>query len=542
MNFIAKQQLIFISLLLFFSSFVSTSQEVAKDWHLLDLKKDKIPGISLEQAYDLLKENNIKTTSVIVAVLDSGLDIDHEDLSTAIWINKKEVIDNGTDDDANGYVDDINGWNFIGNKNGESLEAETLELTRLYRKYGAKFKGKNKFSIKPEEIQEYRYYLALMKEYDEGHAKLKKQILSSKEEFEYFNKLIPPLQKAINKDVFTEDELKKFKARGQLTQNLKANFLRILERNKDKDLTSVKLIKHYEGLKKSMKELETRLLFNYNLEFDGRKIVGDDYANLSEKFYGNADVSKRSEHGTHVSGIIGAIRNNGKGINGIAKGAIIMPIRNTPMGDETDKDVANGIRYAVDNGAKIINMSFGKDYSPNKEIVDAAIKYAQKKGVLLIHGAGNANKNTDLYYSYPSPLFEDGTIATNWIEVGASSVNLDEKLAATFSNYGKQSVDIFAPGVDIYSTLPNNAYDTRSGTSMAAPVVSGVAALLLSHFPHLSPEQVKEIILASGTEHHLQVNLPGSDDQKITFSSLSKSGKIINAYKAVKLALEKYND
>ncbi len=542
MNFIAKQQLIFISLLLFFSSFVSTSQEVAKDWHLLDLKKDKISGISLEQAYDLLKENNIKTTPVIVAVLDSGLDIDHEDLSPAIWINKMEVIDNGTDDDANGYVDDINGWNFIGNKNGESLEAETLELTRLYRKYSAKFKDRNKFSIKPEDIQEYRYYLALMKEYDEGHAKLKKQILSSKEEFEYFNKLIPPLQKAINKDVFTKDELKKFKAHGQLTQNLKANFLRILERNKDKDLTSVKLIKHYEGLKKSMKELETRLLFNYNLEFDGRKIVGDNYANLSEKFYGNADVSKRSEHGTHVSGIIGAIRNNGKGINGIAKGAIIMPIRNTPMGDETDKDVANGIRYAVDNGAKIINMSFGKAYSPNKEIVDAAIKYAQEKGVLLIHGAGNDNKNTDLYYSYPSPLFEDGTIATNWIEVGASSVNLDEKLAATFSNYGKQSVDIFAPGVDIYSTLPNNAYDTRSGTSMAAPVVSGVAALLLSHFSHLSPEQVKEIILASGTEHHLQVNIPGSDDQKITFSSLSKSGKIINAYKAVKLALEKYND
>ena len=216
-----------------------------------------------------------------------------------------------------------------------------------------------------------------------------------------------------------------------------------------------------------------------------------------------------------------------------------MPIRNTPMGDETDKDVANGIRYAVDNGAKIVNMSFGKDYSPNKDVVDAAVAYAKEKGVLLVHAAGNDSKNTDYYYNYPSGLLNDGSIATNWIEVGASSWKLDENIVATFSNYGKQSVDIFAPGVDIYSTIPDNDYDTNSGTSMAAPVVSGIAALLLSYFPHLTPEQVVEIIIKSGTSYNLNAIVPDSVE-KVSFANLSKSGKIVNAFEAVKLAYEEY--
>ena len=542
MKLTAKYQWTLICIFVCFCSFLVTAQETAKDWHLLDLKKDNIPGISLQQAYDLLKEHKKTASPVIVAVLDSGVDIHHEDLNTVIWVNKNEVKNNNSDDDDNGYIDDVNGWNFIGNKNGKSLESETLELTRLYRKYREKFKGKNKFSITPEEVQEYRYYLILMKEYTEKYAELKSRISNSKDEFEYFDNLIPPLQNALKKNSFTTKELSSFKPRNQRIKNLKANFLRVLERNKSKNLTSLKLIKHYENLKESISELKTRLAYNYSLEFNGREIVGDDVTNINEKYYGNADVTKRSEHGTHVSGIIGAIRNNGKGVNGIADNVIIMPIRNTPMGDETDKDVANGIRYAVDNGAKIVSMSFGKDYSPNKEVVDAAIKYAQEKGVLLVHGAGNDGKNTDYYYGYPSPLLEDGTIATNWIEVGASSADLDEDLAASFSNYGKQSVDIFAPGVDVYSTLPENKYDTRSGTSMAAPVVSGVAALLLSYFPHLTPEQVKEIILLSGQEYQIKVKLPGSDDEKVYFDTLSKSGKIINAYKAVKLALEKYDN
>ena len=517
------------------------SQETPKDWHLLDKENDNIPGISLEKAYQLLKENNKTSSPVLVAVLDSGLDINHEDIAPVLWKNPKEIEGNNQDDDGNGYTDDVHGWNFIGGKNGESVEAETLELTRLYRKYKAQFKGKNKFNISANEKDDYKKYLSFMKLYNEGKSKLEASIKSNQEEYEFFNKLIPPLQKAIGKESFTEKDLKKAKLRSLDLQNLRSNFLRIIERNKDKNLTSEKLITHFEDIDSRMESLKTRLDHNYSLDFNGREIIGDNYSDLDEKIYGNNDVSVRAEHGTHVSGIIGASRNNNIGIDGIANNVMIMPIRNTPMGDEADKDVANGIRYAVDNGAKIINMSFGKDFSPDKKNVDDAVRYAQQKGVLLIHGAGNENTNTDYFYNYPSPLLLDGSVSSNWLEVGASSMHLDEKLPATFSNYGKASVDIFAPGVDIFATLPNNKYDTRSGTSMAAPVVSGVAALLLSYFPNLTPEQVIEIITESGSSYDIQVNQPGSET-KVPFSSLSKSGKIVNAYEAVKLALDKLNN
>ena len=288
-----------------------------------------------------------------------------------------------------------------------------------------------------------------------------------------------------------------------------------------------------------MEDLQTRLEFNYSLTFDGRAIIGDDVQNLEERNYGNNDVTKRSEHGTHVSGIIGASRTNELGIQGIADKVLIMPIRNTPMGDEKDKDVANGIRYAVDNGAKIINMSFGKDFSPNKKLVDEAVLYAQEKGVLLVHGAGNDAKNIDYYPNFPSALLEDGRVASNWLEVGATSSEVTENLVADFSNYGKSAVDIFAPGVDIYATILNNSYDTRSGTSMASPVVAGVAALVWSYFPTLTPEELIALLLASGEPYSTEVSIPG-EEALTSFEALSKSGKIINAGNAIALALEKY--
>ena len=527
--------------LVIFFSLQIISQETPKDWHLLDKNDDGFPGISLQKAYKLLKENKKQSTPVIVAVLDSGLDIYHEDIQPILWKNPKEAENNNIDDDGNGYVDDIHGWNFIGGKDGKSVEAETLELTRFYKKYKAQFEGKNKFNIQESEREDYDQFLHFMKRYNDGKEKLESAIKSNKEEYQFFHKLIPPLQNVMGKKSFTEKELKKKRIRNNNLDNLRANFFRILERNKEKNLTSEKLIKHYEELSSKMETLQTRLEYNYSLDFNGREIVGDNNTNLKERFYGNNDLTKRSEHGTHVAGIIGAVRKNDIGVDGIADNVLIMPIRNTPMGDEKDKDVANGIRYAVDNGAKIINMSFGKDYSPNKKIVDEAILYAKEKGVLLVHAAGNDNKNTNYFYNYPTALLSDGTVASNWIEIGASSSNSNEKLVANFSNYGNSSVDIFAPGVDIYSTLPDNKYDTRSGTSMAAPVVSGVAALVLSYFPNLTPEQLIEVIIESGTSYNIDVELPGNADKTVPFKTLSKSGKVINAYEAVKLAMEKYD-
>ena len=526
----------------FLFTFKSFGQEPPKNWHLLDNTDDGYPGISLKKAYDFLEEKKLKPTKVVVAVLDSGVDIFHEDLKPVLWINQEEIENNNIDDDGNGYIDDVNGWNFIGGKDSISVESELLELTKFYKKYKKQFVGKNKYTITADEVEDYNKFIFFKEKFEKGKKDLEKNIKRNEEEFAFFDELIPPLQEKIGKTFFTEKELKKERIKTESLNKKRATFFRILERNKEKELTATKLIKHYQEVATRMETLKTRLEYNYSLTFNSNEIVKDDLENLEEKIYGNNDVTKRAEHGTHVSGIIGAARNNKIGIDGIANNVLIMPIRNTPMGDERDKDVANGIIYAVDNGAKIVNMSFGKGYSPNKQIVDKAILYAKENGVLLVHAAGNDSKNTNYFYIFPTALLEDKTIASNWIEIGASSFKNDENLVAEFSNYGNYSVDIFAPGEDIYATILDNDYDTRSGTSMAAPVATGVATLLKSYFSHLTPEQIIEIITTSGTTYDMEVNLPGNENKKVNFSSLSKSGKIVNAYEAVKLAFEKYNN
>ena len=295
-----------------------------------------------------------------------------------------------------------------------------------------------------------------------------------------------------------------------------------------------------DQLQEAVDHFGSQVKYGFNLEYDTREIVGDNNANLAEIGYGNTDVSGQGTdnfHGTHVAGIIAAKRGNDLGIDGIADNVKIMAVRTVPDGDERDKDVANAIRYAVDNGAKIINMSFGKAYSPNKAYVDEAVQYAASKGVLLVHAAGNSGQNTDEENNFPTRKLENDVEAGNWIEVGASAWGNDDQLAASFSNYGKGSVDVFAPGVQIYSTAPNNEYKNAQGTSMASPVTTGVAALLMSYYPHLTIIDVKEIIMASSRKFDgLMVAKPGSKDEQVDFSELSVSGGIVNAYEAVKLA------
>jgi subtilisin family serine protease len=226
-------------------------------------------------------------------------------------------------------------------------------------------------------------------------------------------------------------------------------------------------------------------------------------------------------------------------MRGIAPaGAVrIMSVRVTPDGDERDKDVANGIRYAVDHGALVINMSFGKGYSPEKPVVDSAVRYAESKGVLLVHAAGNDGSDNDRVPSYPTAGYLGGGRAANWLEVGASTFRRSA-LAARFSNYGRTAVDLFAPGQDIYATLPNQRYGRQSGTSMAAPTVSGVAALLLAYFPRLTPMDVRRILLASVTRYpDARVPAPGGGPP-VPFASLSATGGVVNAYAAVRQALE----
>ncbi len=508
----------------------STKLEYA-NWQNLDPQENNVQGTSVDRAYTtVLKKKTSKT--VVVAIIDSGIDIDHEDLKGSIWTNKGEIPGNGIDDDHNGYVDDVHGWNFLGNANGRNVDHEALEFTRIVRKYMDKFEGKKRSDIPKDEQSAYDMYEAAKKEYT---AK-KEEADDMAKMLKTFEMIYLPTDSIVSdylgKTDYTIDDLKSISTDND-TINLARNFL--LERYEKGFTRSA-----YNSLKEYS---ENRLAYNLNLNYNPRSIIGDDPDNVKDSLYGNNDVKGgKPDHGTHVAGIIAANRYNNIGIKGIADNVRIMSVRTIPDGDERDKDVANAIRYAVDNGAQIINMSFGKKFSPHKQAVDAAIHYAERRNVLIVHAAGNDALDIDKSGSFPTNYYSDSkTPAQNWLTVGASAKEDDMHLAADFTNYGRKRVDIFAPGVNIYSLKPNNTYDLASGTSMACPVVTGVAALLMSYFPKLSIYDIKNIMLESGTVYKNQkVFLPDEEQKgkpkKVKFKKLSATGEIVNAYRAVEMA------
>ena len=412
-------------------------------------------GMQTDKAYQLLKSK--KPKAVIVAVIDSGVDIEHEDLQGKIWTNEKEIPKNGIDDDKNGYIDDVHGWNFLGNKNGQNVDAARLEKTRILSRLMLKYDGIDPSSIKKD--AEYELYLKVKSEVAEGRA-----------EFEPYMEMLEQF----------DAETKKY--------------------------------------------IEDQMSYNLNVDFNDRALIGDNPDDFSDIHYGNSNVEGPDAlHGTHVAGIIAAIRGNNKGGDGVADNVKIMSIRTVPNGDEFDKDIYLAIKYAVDNGASVINMSFGKAYSPHQEKVYEAFKYADSKGVLLIHAAGNDAQDIDIEPNYPTSMYSFQDVKLDhFLTIGASTKNKGEELTASFSNFGKKGVDIFAPGLEIYNSVPENQYQNLQGTSMAAPMVAGVAALLKSYFPSLSMLEIKSIILSSGTTY------------KGNFQNLSVTGKVVNVYNAVK--------
>ena len=511
-----------------------SSDMPALEWLVMDPIQDKMQGISANKTYaTLLKDKPSK--KVVVAVIDSGVDIDHEDLQGKIWINTDEIEGNGIDDDKNGYVDDRYGWNFIGGKNG-NVEQDTYELTRIYKDLRAKYDGVDEKKVKKKNKDEYEFWLKVKKDFEPTQLKAQQQ-------YDFYSNLqknvvrFHNLLKAyLDVDKLTMDDLREIESQDSTILAARGIVGLIFQNvGPDADFKAIA-----EELKEGVEYFGNQVNYAYNTEFDPRKYVNDDYDNLYEKGYGNNDVKGHDpSHGTHVAGIIAANRDNGLGINGIADNAEIMVIRAVPDGDERDKDIANAIIYAVDNGAQKENMSFGKSYSPQKEAVDKAVKYAESKGVLLVHAAGNSSKNIDMGKNFPTKRYSEKSIASNWLEIGASSWGDDENFVGSFSNYGKETVDAFAPGVQIYSTTPDNNYKAYDGTSMAAPATSGVAALLMSYFPDLSVKQVKGIILKSSRKFdNLEVLKPGKDGKKVNFNELSVTGGIINAYKAVEMAQE----
>jgi len=489
------------------------SKAEKENWGHLDLVSDTIPGMSVDKAYsDIIK--NKKGKKVIVAVLDSGMDLSHEDLDDVLWTNKDERPGNNKDDDGNGYVDDIHGYNFLGESYNEQLEyARMLRLNIGDAATLAKAKVKLDADYQ-EALQNKQQYEQILQAVKNADAAVKKQL---------------------GKDSYTKQEVAAIKTTDEGMLRNKAILAQMFG---IKDTIPEVL----EELGDGIKYFTERLNYNLNKDFNGREIVGDDPYNWNDTDYGNGNPDNRVDdesHGTHVAGIIGAERNNGKGANGVANNVALMSIRAVPNGDEYDKDIALGIRYAVDNGAKVINGSFGKSFSPNAQWVYDAIKYAAEKDVLFVHAAGNDGANLDdpSNPNFPNDQVKNGAeFADNVITVGALDPKYGSELLASYSNYGKINVDVFAPGTDIYSTYPNNEYEFSPGTSMAAPAVAGVAALLFSQYPNLTASQVKKIILQSGLPIKAKVILGGDNSKTATLQSISVSGKIVNAYNALIMA------
>lgn len=489
------------------------SENQKQNWGHADLVLDTIPGMSVNKAYAELIGNK-KGETVVVAVLDSGMDLDHEDLDGVLWTNKKERAGNGKDDDGNGYIDDIHGYNFLGDSYNEQLEhARMLRLS-----IGS---AADRAKAQIELDKEYPKALQNKQQYDQIFQAVTNADAAVKEE--------------LGKDSYTKEELLAMKP---TTEQLQQSVSILTQMYQYGDSIDEVISELTEGIT----YFTERVNYNLNKDFDGRGIVGDSPYDFNSRGYGDGNPNNRVEdesHGTHVAGIIAAERNNGKGINGVANNVKLMSIRAVPNGDEYDKDIALGIRYAVDNGAKIINCSFGKSFSPNAEWVYEAIEYAASKDVLIVHAAGNDGNDLDdaSNSNFPNDHKYKGTeISDNMITVGALAPSYGSKMVATFSNYGSANVDVFAPGDDIYSTMPNNSYEFQGGTSMAAPAVAGVAALIRSYYPSLSASQVKNVLMQSGLPSKASVMLSGEPANSKPFSQVSKSGKMVNAYNALLLA------
>ncbi|MGF7040190.1 S8 family serine peptidase [Mucilaginibacter lappiensis] len=505
--------------------------EPPKGWQLMDLKENGFFGISLKPAYLFLQGK--KSKPVVVATIDSGIDTLQQDLKSILWVNTKEIPGNGIDDDHNGYIDDVHGWNFLGGPNGKADFNETTEEVREYNKLKGKYEAIT--DTNSVDKKQYAYWKRVKTIYDTTTNKARTET--------------EQLQPIMNALMVTSGYIKRglnLPANGTFKQ---ADLVKLKMTNDT--LTQSKYVwdsifsqeggnQNNAAIIKDLSEYLAKLNNDLSPDLEARKrIVGDNVDSMDHKPYGNnllkfADAS----HGTGVAGLIGAVRNNGYGINGVADNVRIMAIKAVPNGDEYDKDIANAIHYAVDNGAQIVNMSFGKKISPHKEWLDEAFKYAASKDVLLVQASGNDSEDMDVNPDFPNDTFLDGsTDADNVVNVGASGPKLGEHLAGDFSNYGKTNVDVFAPGVKVTTVDTDAEFMTEDGTSFSSPITAGIAALVLEYYPTLSSKQLKQVILQSATPlTGTMVLKPGSKTIKVDFASLSKTGGIVNAYKALQIA------
>ncbi|MCL9807362.1 S8 family peptidase [Flavobacterium amniphilum] len=519
-----------------------------KIWYHKDYKRDNIPGISLEKF--LSKSKTLKSNNqIIVAVLDTQIDTNHEDLKSAIWVNTSEIPNNKIDDDKNGYIDDVNGWNFIGTKSGDYTVWGNFEYTRFVREYTPIFKDKRREEITQNDVRNYDEYLRALKYQDKWYVYYKNFLRSLKYRSSLYYTAKDTLKHYFPKEDYTIKQLdsmytlhkindKTFKERRDTDDRDFGALISIMKITIETENNSI------EKLEDKKTQIDSITHKNVNIEYNERIFIGDNEKVL-EKGYGNGKINSKLSgtrrlfgHSTKVSSIIAANRNNNIGIKGFSDNIKIMPLSISPSGDENDKDVSMAIRYAVDNGAKVINMSFMKEFSLHPEWVIEAMQYAEEHNVLLVHSSGNDSFSVDTNPAYPSDYYYDNKeeVCNNFINVGSISAKLDSTFVSSFSNYGKKNVDLFAPGDKIYSAVPENKYTFDSGTSLAGPMVSGAAALIWLYYPDLTVQEIKQIILDSGTAYDIEVLIPSEKGKKTHFRELSKTGKVLNVYNAMELA------
>lgn len=516
-------------------------------WYLKDPATDSIYGISLPKAYQFLQEKKRKSVPVIVAVLDSGVDTTHEDLKKNLWHNPGEIPGNGIDDDHNGYIDDVYGWNFLGGKDGKNLTKASSEKSRFYYRYKNTFEAPTLDTQMLSAKDKYTYY-SWKKAADEmkGDPDEESQIRMLSMASRTLQKYDQMIRSEMKKDTFSVDNLEKFIPTSKPGKDAKLGYLTFIRLFEvDDDYTNQKLL--FE-LNNELDKMRIDSANRHTPPTDYRALfIKDDYFNLSDSLYGNPDVMSDGEsamHGTHVAGLIGAERGNGVGLDGIADNVKLMILRMVPNGDEYDKDIALAIRYAVNNGAKVINMSFGKSHSPEKNWIDSAVKYAEDRDVLIVHSAGNESVSLDEKPKFPNPwLGAWNRYANNYLTIGASSdLHITDCLTADFSNYSANLVDFFAPGVKIFSTQSGgNVYGKSDGTSFSGPIVAGIAALMRSYYPALTTTEIVQILQKTVTiPKDIQTCIPatGKDKTLTNWKSLSKTGGIVNAYQAIKAADE----
>lgn len=509
---------------------ISLPEEQLKNWGAMDLVTDTVPGMSVDKAYRELIKNR-KGIPVIVGVIDSGTDIEHEDLKNVLWTNPGEIAGNGIDDDNNGFIDDVHGWNFLGD-----ILAENMEFVRIVRKFEPKYGDKDESSISAADRKEFELYQKAKAEFEKEYA----ETMGNSTRYGMMLSQLKPAHEAMaekfGKEDYTLEDLEAIENPSTTEQQQIAMLGQMIS-------VAGSVPEVLEQIQGGVDYFSGRMESHFNMTEDFRGVLGDDPDDITNNIYGDNNVLSidptrdNVKHGTHVSGIIGAERDNGIGMNGVANNVQIMTVRAVPDGDEYDKDIALAIRYAVDNGAKIINTSFGKYYSPHAQWVYDAIKYAADHDVLIVNAAGNDGLDLDTVNVYPNDQFDNGSeISDTFITVGALNFEYGKNMIANFSNYGKINVDVFAPGVKIWAPTPLNTYEFLGGTSMAAPGVAGVAAMIRSLYPKLTAIQVKHIILESGISPNIEVILGGDPSNTDMFPNISKSGKIVNMYNAIIMA------